>query len=124
MPFIVRAPGIVPAGEVCDVKNLVPLMTGQVKETPVTHRYFYYDSHLQAVRSGRWKLILPRPKCPPWLTDKGQAKNYRGVDVEAIPHPQLYDLQNDIGDYNRIGRGARFYDNAAWRPDVARWKNR
>jgi arylsulfatase len=93
VPFIVRAPGIVPAGTVCDGmigdvdmlptfaawasvelpddrivdgKNLVPLMTGQVTETPVKERYFYYDSHLQAVRSGQWKLILPRPATPNW----------------------------------------------------------
>jgi hypothetical protein len=27
----------------------------------------------------------------------------------------------DIGDYNRIGSGARFFDKGARRPDVKKW---
>ena len=171
VPFIVRAPGIVPSGKVCngmigdvdmlptfaafagveipkdriiDGKNLKPLMTGQTTETPVTARYFYYHNHLQAVRVGQWKLILKRPQSPPWLKDKGLKDHYRGRDVEEIATPQLYDLESDIGettdvadkhpeiierllkiaekaredigDYNRIGSGARFYDKGEKRP--------
>lgn len=178
VPFIIRAPGIIPSGKVCngmigdvdmlptfaalagvevprdriiDGKNLVPLLTGQTTETPVKTRYYYYDSHLQAVRSGKWKLILSRPACPPWLTDGGLAEKWRGVDVEEILTPQLYDLENDIGettdlagqypqivkkllkvaekaredigDYNRIGNGARFYEEGPKRPDVSRWQS-
>jgi len=179
VPFIVRAPGLVPAGQVCDAmigdvdmlptfaclagvdvpgdriidgKNVLPLMTGQSTVSPVSARYYYYDTHLQAVRSANWKLILPRPKCPPWLSDKGLASNWRGRDVEEIPEPQLYDLSRDIGettdmakkhpdiverllhlaqlaradigDYNRIGQNARFFDSQPARPDVAKWKNK
>jgi arylsulfatase A-like enzyme len=179
VPFIVRAPGLVPATEVCDAmigdvdmlptfarlagvdlpkdriidgKNVLALMTGQTAVSPVSVRYYYYDTHLQAVRSGNWKLILPRPKCPPWLSDEGLAKNWRGRDVEQIPEPQLYDLKHDIGettdaaqehpeivdrlldlaemaradigDYNRIGHNARFFDSQPERPDVANWKNK
>lgn len=97
-------------------------------------------------------MILPRPKCPPWLSDEGMAKNWRGRDVERIPEPQLYDLKRDIGettdvakdhpeiverllglaqiartdigDYNRIGKNARFFDTQPKRPDVAKWKDK
>jgi arylsulfatase A-like enzyme len=179
VPFIARAPGLIPAGQVCDQmigdvdmlptfarlarvdvptdriidgKNLLPLMTAQTAVSPVSLRYYYYDTHLQAVRSANWKLILPRPKCPPWLSDEGLAKNWRGRDVEQIPQPQLYDLKRDIGettdvagrhpdivqrlldlaeqaradigDYNRMGRNARFFDSQPPRPDVAKWKNK
>ena len=179
VPFIVRAPGLVPAGQVCDAmigdvdmlptfarlagvdvpadriidgKNVLALMTGQTTVPLVSARYYYYDTHLQAVRSGNWKLILPRPKCPPWLSDKGLAKNWRGRDVEEIPEAQLYNIQHDIGettdvadqhpeivehllglaemaradigDYNRIGQNARFFDSQPARPDAAKWKNR
>jgi arylsulfatase len=179
VPFIVRAPGLVPAGQVCeamigdvdmlptfarlagvdvpgdraiDGKDVLDLMTGETSARPVTARYYYYDTHLQAVRSGDWKLILPRPKCPPWLSDKGLAKNWRGRDVEEIPKAQLYNLKGDIGettdvaeehpeiverllglaelaradigDYNRIGQNARFFDSQPARPDAATWKNK
>ena len=127
-------------------------MTGETSAWPVSARYYYYDTHLQAVRSGEWKLILPRPKCPPWLSDEGLAKNWRGRDVEEIPEAQLYNLKDDIGettdvakqhpeiverllglaevaradigDYNRIGHNARFFDSQPARPDVAKWKNK
>jgi arylsulfatase A-like enzyme len=179
VPFIARGPGLVPAGRVCDAmigdvdmlptfariagvdipgdrvidgKNVLGLITGQTDVTPVKARYYYYDTHLQAVRSGDWKLFLPRPKCPPWLSDQGKAENWRGRDVEEIVDPQLYNLQSDIGektdvaqehpeivgrlldlaqttradigDYNRIGQNARFFDTQPRRPDVAKWKDK
>jgi len=179
VPFIVRSPGLVPAGKVCDEiigdvdmlptfarlagvdvpadraidgKDMLGLMRGQRGASGALARYYYYDTHLQAVRSGKWKLILPRPKCPPWLSDEGLAKNWRGRDVEKIAEPQLYDLEHDIGettdvaaqhrkiverllglaetvrrdigDYNQIGQNARFFDSQPARPDVAKWKNR
>jgi arylsulfatase A-like enzyme len=179
VPFIVRSPGFVPAGKVCDEfigdvdmlptfarlagvdiprdrvidgKDVLGLMRGQRGASGAAARDYYYDTHLQAVRSGKWKLILPRPKCPPWLSDEGQAKNWRGRDVEEIPEPQLYDLKadigetndvaaqhrkvverlldlaemarDDIGDYNRIGKNARFFDSRRIRQDVSKWKGK
>ncbi|MDZ8117027.1 sulfatase family protein [Pontiella agarivorans] len=178
-PFIIRAPGLVPAGRVCngmigdidilptlaafagvevphdriiDGLNMKPLMTGAVTESPRKTRYFYYDSHLQAVRYGKWKLILKRPACPPWLHDQGLGKNFRGRDVEAVEVPQLYNLEEDlgetedlaeqypevvgrlltiaaaaradVGDYNQVGAGARFYDaTKPQRPDAEKWED-
>ena len=108
-------------------------------------KYFFYDTHLQAIRSGKWKLILERPAQPQWLSDLGLKKHHRGRDVEEIKTPQLYNLDEDIGeslnlantnpeivkrllkiantarydlgDYNQIGKGVRFYDNGIKRPD-------
>jgi hypothetical protein len=142
----------VPADRIIDGKNVLALMTGQTTVPLVAARYYYYDTHLQAVRSGNWKLILLRLKCPPWLSDKGLAKNWRGRDVEEIPGAQLYNVRHDIGqttdvadqhpeiverllglaemaradigDYNRIGENARFFDSQPARPDAAEWKGR
>lgn len=41
-----------------------------------------------------------------------------------ITQPLLYDLEDGIGDYDRIGNGARFYDDGPKRPNMNRWKNR
>ena len=103
-------------------------------------RFFYYSlSQLQGVRDERWKLVLPRRKNSPytlWLS------RY----ADTIEKPLLFDLQTDIseqidladerpdivnklmkevewarkelGDYNQIGSGARFFDNGPKRPDT------
>ena len=103
IPFIVRFPGIVKAGTVCDKLvsqadimrtladilrkelpanvgedsySLLPLLKGQdttVRETAV---YCRYDG-LHAVRKGQWKLI-------------------------CTATPQLYDLQNDIAETKNV----------------------
>jgi hypothetical protein len=89
------------------------------------------------VRAGRWKLVLPRQSNSPynlWIS--------RFTD--SVEKPLLFDLQNDIGeqydlageypeivrqlmqdadkareelgDYNKIGTGARFFDDGEKRP--------
>ena len=94
---------------------------------------------LEAVRSGKWKLVLPRPAAPPWT-------GWSARMIDAVPRAQLYDLdadieerhdvadqhqelverlmglvneaREDLGDYNKIGRGARFFDKGPPRPDM------
>jgi len=34
------------------------------------------------------------------------------------------EARRDLGDYDRIGRGARFFDSGPRRPDVARWASK
>ncbi|MFT7457952.1 MAG: arylsulfatase A-like enzyme [Planctomycetota bacterium] len=100
--------------------------------------FFYYSlSQLQAVRSGRWKLVLPRQANSPYTL-------WLGRYADAVDEPMLFDLQEDIGeqndlaadypeivrelmqeadkaraelgDYNQIGTGARFFDQGPLRP--------
>jgi arylsulfatase A-like enzyme len=87
VPFLVRWPGHVPAGTLCeeqatmmdllptcafladrslpkdrviDGKNIWPLITGELRaKTPHEFFYYYHLDQLQAVRSGPWKLFLP-----------------------------------------------------------------
>ena len=175
-PFIARAPGMIPVGRVVngligdvdilptfasfagaelpkdrviDGIDLRSLFLGETNESPVEYRLFYYDWHLQAVRKGKWKLILERPARPAWLSDNGIAKKWRGRDVEAIPTPELYDLEadigettdlaaqypelveellayaektrNELGDYDRIGSEARFFDPQPKRTESRKW---
>ncbi len=95
------------------------------------------------MRVGDWKLVLPRPAKPQWTA-------WYARMIEAIEAPQLYNLAQDIGekhdmasqrpevvkrlmaraekarlklgDYDRIGRGARFFDDGARRADSEKWR--
>ncbi len=171
-PCIMRWPGHVPAGRVCrqmlssmdlfpslihwaggevpkdriiDGRDARALITGApAGYLPRDTFFFYCFNHLQAVRHGKWKLVLPRPAKPRWCS--WSARMCSGVDV-----PELYDMEadpgekknvatehpevvtelmklveaarKDLGDYNRVGEGARFFDEGPKRPDALRWQN-
>ena len=123
-PCIMRWPGQIPAGKVCgelattmdflptlaklagaeipakhviDGKDIFDLMRGEaVAKSPYSAFYYYWLENLEAVRSGRWKLILPRKERFMWRFT-GQPEN-RNMLVPV----QLYDLKNDIGEKNNV----------------------
>jgi len=111
-------------------------------------RFYYYSyTHLQAVRNKEWKLVLPRkakPKYMKWAARK----------VDGVKEVQLFNLKKDkeeqhnlaeqypekvkelillieegrkeLGDNDRIGEGARFYDNDSKTQRIEvynKWKN-
>ncbi|MHC5056409.1 MAG: sulfatase/phosphatase domain-containing protein [Planctomycetota bacterium] len=178
VPCIMRAPGRIPAGAVCDEiastmdllptlarlagakvpddrvidgHDIVALMHGEEGATSPTEAFYYYaHTHLQAVRSGVWKLHLARPAEPPWTPR--WARHIDRKDVFDIASPMLFDLskdigeregvaganpdavarllgiaeraRDDIGDYDRVGRNARFFDPQPKRPNIGKWRNR
>jgi arylsulfatase A-like enzyme len=113
-PCIVRWPGHVPAGAVCsemassmdilptftklagaeppkdriiDGMDIRPLLAGtEGARTPHDALFYYYGDRLYAVRSGRWKLMLP-------TKDR--------ITGEEIPLG-LYDLKADISEKNNL----------------------
>ena len=159
VPCIVRWPGKVPVGTVSDEiastmdllptfaalagaklsedrlidgKDIGPLIFGRPgARSPHEAFYYYAYTHLQAVRSGKWKLVLPRQARPKWMS-------WYGRMIDAVPEAELYDLdadvaeqhdvaaenpqvvarlmrlvekaRDDLGDYNRSGKGARRFD--------------
>jgi arylsulfatase A len=68
-------------------------------KSPHESLYFYYlTNELQAIRSGKWKLMLPHSyrtmeKQP--MGKDGTPGRYRQVKVEQ---PQLFDLNEDLGE--------------------------
>lgn len=100
--------------------------------SPHDYYYYYAYTHLQAVRDKEWKLVLPRPKKPKYM-------KWRGRKIDKVDEIQLFNITKDIeekynlaekypekvkelmllveqgrkelGDNNRIGEGARFFDN-------------
>ncbi len=140
------AGGTVPADRVIDGHDIADLMHGVRGAASATDAFYYYQhTHLQAVRSGKWKLHLARPAKPPW--GPPWASHIAAKDVIDIPEPMLFDLtadigertdvaaanpivvarllklaqrgKIDIGDYNRVGKNARFFDPQPRRPDIA-----
>lgn len=121
-----------------DGKNISSLMfDGPGARSPHRSHFYYALTKLQAVRMGRWKLVLPREADSPHML-------WLGRYMDPVAKPMLFDLEADIaeqldlsttrpdvvaalmaeielarselGDYNRIGSGARFFDQGPRRP--------
>jgi arylsulfatase A-like enzyme len=131
VPCIVRAPGRVPAGTVCnelattldffptfaqlaggrtptdrviDGHDITPLLRGAPgAKTPTTEFYYYQRHALEAVRAGRWKLHLPRPEDELWAIYLAPA------DSAEVKQPMLFNLEADVAERR---------DVAAAHPDV------
>ncbi len=130
-----------PADRIIDGRDIGPLLHGTVGASSPTEAFYYYaHTRLEAVRSGRWKLHLSRPENKPWSVFGAPA------ETAALAEPLLFDLaadigernniaaQNpqvvarllalaekaraDIGDFDRVGAGARFFDPDPRRPDI------
>ena len=116
MPCVMRWPGRIPAGKVCaemtlsmdlaptiaalagadlpdgyelDGRSVLPLLEGRPGATTPHEAFFYYKGRsLEAVRSGKWKLIL-----------------YQGAEKGQPGRPlELYDLASDIGETRDVAK--------------------
>jgi arylsulfatase A-like enzyme len=122
-PCIMRWPGQIPAGTAChelaatmdllptfarlagaelprdriiDGRDIWPLMSGQPgAKTPHEAYFYYWGKHLQAVRSGKWKLHLAHnydhPDPP---GHDGNPGKYAKREISVA----LFDLETDIGE--------------------------
>jgi hypothetical protein len=61
-----------PQDRIIDSRDLMPLLAGKTDKGPHQAYYFYRHTILYAVRSGHWKLILPRPRKPGNLGSYGR----------------------------------------------------
>ena len=122
-PCIMRWPGRIPAGTVCrelaatmdllptfaklagaelprdriiDGRDIWPLMSGQPGATTPHEAYFcYWGKHLQAVRSGKWKLHLAHDyDHPDPPGHDGKPGKYAKREISVA----LFDLETDIGE--------------------------
>jgi len=67
-----------------DGRNIWPLLTDPDAKSPHKAFFYYLETQLEAVRSGKWKLILPH--------------KHRDKPVPMA----LYDLENDIGEQTDV----------------------
>ncbi len=143
--FAALAGADAPQDRVIDGEDIRHLFQGQFgKANPNKTYYYYLRTHLQAVRQGKWKLHLPRPKEPKWLQPFSVNRHIAPADRVGFDNPFLVDLdadlgettnvaaeypdvvkrllavaetaRDDIGDYDRVGRNMRFFDPLPERP--------
>ncbi len=145
VPCIMRAPGRIPAGTECDAVaatiDLMPtiaklaggeapsdrvidgidiseLMHGKAEVLDRTYFYYQHDC-LRAVRSGKWKLLLPHTE-PVQVSIATKWKNHIAkADAVRIEKAQLYDLDSDIGETTDVS--AQHPDKIAELMKLAAW---
>ena len=90
--FVTLAGGKVPADRKIDGADLSPLLLGKTKDSPHEAFFYFNGNHLEAVRSGPWKLaVAPQNEYfgPPKL---------EGPDAKEPFKPKLRNLDDDIGE--------------------------
>jgi arylsulfatase A-like enzyme len=142
--FATLAGAPVPQDRVLDGLDASAFLLGKTETSPREHFAYYLWTHLQAVRQGRWKLHLPRPKDPDWLRPLVPSEHIDPEDAGPISEPLLFDLasdyrerrnvaadhpdlvnellaaaervREDLGDHDQLGRNVRFFDPISTRP--------
>lgn len=99
LPTIAHLTGAsLPADRVIDGYNIWPILSGDEQAQSPYEKFFYYRAgHLQAVRSGQWKLHVRHTYRTPIggeIANGGAVGRYNYVEIEQ----SLFDLENDIGE--------------------------
>ena len=137
-----------PTDRIIDGGDISGLMHGQPGAKSPTEVFYYYAfTHLRAVRKGKYKLHIPA-KAGDSMARRWNSMSPKEDHVYSGKSPVLYDLDADlgeatdiaakhpavvkrllalaekarvdIGDFDRIGKGARFFDPQKKRPDIGR----
>jgi arylsulfatase len=96
MPTLARLAGTTePQDRIIDGRDLMPLLAGKTDKGPHEAYYFYKHTILYAVRSGHWKLVLPRPRRPKNIGWYGRLQ-------EEVRELTLYNLKDDIGETTNV----------------------
>lgn len=143
--FAALAGAEVPQDRVIDGEDITHLFHGEFEKADPEKAYFYYlRVHLQAIRQGKWKLHLSRPKEPAGAAPFSRNTHIAPEDRVGFDQPFLVDLENDLGettdvaaenphivarlldlaeamrddlgDFDRVGSNMRFLDPLDSRP--------
>jgi len=139
VPFIARAPGVIPTGSVChaaainldifptclaaaglalpedrviDGRDITPLLRGASDVSPHDYLFLYHQGELEGVRSGPWKYFRSTSDYV-WPMPNNKKLGHL-TNHTTGPAPLLYDLSVDPGEV---------YDLSSRRPEVVeRWE--
>jgi arylsulfatase A-like enzyme len=115
LPTFARlAGGAAPTDRIIDGRDIWPLISGEPgARTPHEFYYYYYRDTLQAVRSGQWKLHLPRERTPLALydlnADIAESTNLAAANRDVVRRLQELAAQArvDLGDGDQAGANQR-----------------
>ncbi|MBN1908303.1 MAG: sulfatase [Pirellulales bacterium] len=101
LPTMAKLLGVeLPKDRILDGRDIMPLMTGQPDAKSPHEAYaFYKGRHLQAVRSGQWKLHFPHDYHKVTASGK-KGKRTRGERAKI--GLSLFDLANDVGETKNV----------------------
>lgn len=100
LPTIVKLTGAEMPEKKIDGADIWPLMAGEYGARGPHKAFFYYNAwDLEAVRSGRWKLVLPNDEFA--VVEPG-ADGMPGKQQWKHNNMALYDLLNDIAETNDV----------------------
>ena len=89
LPTFARFAGAtLPQERTIDGEDIGPLLTGKTDASLHGRFFYYFCGHLNAVRSGKWKLFTKRGP--------------RGKQTAGLSEPELYNLTDDIGETNNV----------------------
>jgi arylsulfatase A-like enzyme len=92
-------------------KSLLPLLTGKADHVDRGEPLFWERSGKQAVRDGKWKLILPAGANPQYElydleADRGENNNLAAANPEVVTRLKAaykeWAAKNDVVDYNKL----------------------
>lgn len=130
VPCIIRAPGKIPAGSeshaLAATIDLMPTLTKLAgssipddrsidgldltaiihgkSDTLYRNYYFYQHNCLRAVRSGKWKLMLPHTEPAKSSIATKWAAHIAKPDRIRVKKARLYDLEADIGETTNVAQ--------------------
>ena len=92
MPTLAKLAGAnLPDDRIIDGHDQSALITGKTESGARDTFYYHIRGEIQAVRHGKWKLMLP---------DRTRAYDYAGDP--KVTEPELYDLDKDISEMNNV----------------------
>jgi len=101
-PTIARLTGTKLPQHPIDGRDLWPLLTEKGAKAPHESLYFYYhDSQLQAMRTGRWKMFFPHEVVSTEEIELGR-DGMPGTNSKRKIGIELYDLVDDIGEQHNV----------------------
>jgi len=105
LPTLAEITGTQLSGNKIDGKSILELMKAKPgAKSPHEALYYFWNNHLQAVRSGKWKLHFPHG----YNSLNGRQGGAKGkpVNYEVLfTDTALYNLENDIGETKDLSHG-------------------
>jgi len=133
MPTFARMAGTTePQDRVIDGHDIMPLMAGEEgAQSPCEAFFYYHMEQFHAVRSGNWKLFIPRDDRKNWSSHESTEGAGLLFNLETDPgettnlydqHPDIVErlsalaegARDDLGDTDREAKGRR---PAGWEED-------